>query len=308
MKIIAPSYYLDFKCKAAECRHSCCIGWEIDVDDDTLAVYQKISSSIGEKIRQSIDYSDAPHFRLTEDERCPHLARSGLCNIITECGEAALCQICRDHPRYRNYYNGVVEFGLGLSCEEAAGLATDREATLGFLVSDSENMTDAVLYREYPAELFSKEERPLAEEKKRLLSIVSDREQSIEKRFATLFQYTLKAEEIKSLYLSLESLDAGWKNKLELLSAENFGLKSDDFALYAEKILTEFIYRHTTSDGFREPRIIAAFAALSACIVIALAKTPDEVPDVLRAYSAEIEYSLENTERILDFIEEMHLH
>ena len=32
----------------------------------------------------------------------------------------ALCQICRDHPRFRNYYSSRVEMGLGLVCEEAA--------------------------------------------------------------------------------------------------------------------------------------------------------------------------------------------
>ena len=32
MKIIAPNYYPAFRCIADKCRHSCCIGWEIDID------------------------------------------------------------------------------------------------------------------------------------------------------------------------------------------------------------------------------------------------------------------------------------
>ena len=35
MKIFAPDYYRDFKCSAGNCKHSCCIGWEIDIDEDT---------------------------------------------------------------------------------------------------------------------------------------------------------------------------------------------------------------------------------------------------------------------------------
>ena len=30
MTVTVPSYYKDFKCIADKCRHSCCIGWEID--------------------------------------------------------------------------------------------------------------------------------------------------------------------------------------------------------------------------------------------------------------------------------------
>jgi lysine-N-methylase len=34
MKLIAPDTYPEFCCIADRCRHSCCIGWEIDVDPD----------------------------------------------------------------------------------------------------------------------------------------------------------------------------------------------------------------------------------------------------------------------------------
>ena len=39
MKHLYPSYYGRFACLMGECRHSCCIGWEIDVDDGALARY-----------------------------------------------------------------------------------------------------------------------------------------------------------------------------------------------------------------------------------------------------------------------------
>ena len=32
MQIIVPDYYKEFSCIADHCRHSCCIGWEIDID------------------------------------------------------------------------------------------------------------------------------------------------------------------------------------------------------------------------------------------------------------------------------------
>ena len=84
MKLLAPSYYKNFKCIADKCKHSCCIGWEIDIDDDTLDLYADIEGPYGEVIRDSVDFDDVPHFRLTDEERCPHLDSAGLCKIITE--------------------------------------------------------------------------------------------------------------------------------------------------------------------------------------------------------------------------------
>ena len=34
--------YSEFKCKADKCKHSCCNGWEIDIDASTAEKYQQI--------------------------------------------------------------------------------------------------------------------------------------------------------------------------------------------------------------------------------------------------------------------------
>ena len=39
MKEVFPNYYKKFKCIADKCKHNCCIGWEIDIDNDTLEFY-----------------------------------------------------------------------------------------------------------------------------------------------------------------------------------------------------------------------------------------------------------------------------
>ena len=36
MKTYAPKYYQQFHCIADKCKHSCCIGWEIDIDKDVF--------------------------------------------------------------------------------------------------------------------------------------------------------------------------------------------------------------------------------------------------------------------------------
>ena len=304
MKYITPAYYRDFKCIASACRHSCCIGWEVDIDADTLAAYGSMTNPYGEAIRESIDYDGEPHFRLSAGDRCPHLSECGLCNIITECGESALSQICSDHPRYRSFYDGVTEIGLGLSCEEAARLVLESENPIGFLISDSEDFTAAEYRAEYPIELFSDDDRFVTEEKTGLLSIACNNSLSINERLAKLLPNMPPIEDIKTLLLSLEILDENWKECVKSLSAKDFDLDFAKYSRYIERAISAFIFRHINCESFYSPATVATFAALSAVIVTALSNDSDDFADTLRAYSAEVEYSTDNTEKILDFIEE----
>ena len=118
-----PDYYPLFRCIADRCRHNCCIGWEIDVDGDSLAAYDQIGGEMGERLHKCIDRSgEMPHFILDEHERCPFLNGKNLCDLILYGGEGMLCQICTDHPRYRSFFSERTEIGVGLCCEEAARL------------------------------------------------------------------------------------------------------------------------------------------------------------------------------------------
>lgn len=301
MKVIAPAYYRNFACIASACRHSCCIGWEVDIDDDSARKYAEMQHPYADKIRGSIE-GETPHFRLSGGERCPHLDGSGLCRIITECGEEALCQICTDHPRYRNFYDGVLEIGLGLSCEEAARLVLESEG--GFLVSDSEDMSGAEYCEVYPTDLFAEEDLGIAEQKAKLLSLVCDRSKTIDERIELLLPNRLDPEEIRSLYLSLDILDPEWEKCIKTLSAEDFDRDLTKLSVLIERAISALIYRHASCESFYEPRTAGAFAALSAILAAALSKSPDDFSDTLRAYSAEVEYSTENTERIMNFLEE----
>ena len=54
MKIYVPDYYKDFRCLAGDCKHSCCIGWEIDIDEDTLDYYKSVEGEFGERLKNNI--------------------------------------------------------------------------------------------------------------------------------------------------------------------------------------------------------------------------------------------------------------
>ena len=84
MRLYAPEYYKDFQCIKDKCTHSCCIGWEIDVDDAAKGKYETLDGEIGAEIREKISHGCFP---LTENGRCAFLDDTGLCRIISAVGD-----------------------------------------------------------------------------------------------------------------------------------------------------------------------------------------------------------------------------
>lgn len=115
------------------CTDSCCIGWEIDIDDKTMRRYDAMQGEIGEQIRDSIRREPQPHFALGKDGRCQNLRADGLCRIICDVGDEMLCDICREHPRYYNTVGSDTECGIGLGCEEAARLILSVHLPLSYI-------------------------------------------------------------------------------------------------------------------------------------------------------------------------------
>ena len=43
-----PTYFNEFACIGGACEDNCCIGWEVDIDDESLEVYNSaVSLAIG---------------------------------------------------------------------------------------------------------------------------------------------------------------------------------------------------------------------------------------------------------------------
>ena len=125
-----PDFAEDFACKADRCQHSCCRGWEIDIDEATAAYYASLDGPLGEALRANIDVqADGTHaFHLTADEHCPFLRADGLCRLIREIGEEALCEVCTMHPRFFIMSGGVELAGFGLACEKAVELLLSADS------------------------------------------------------------------------------------------------------------------------------------------------------------------------------------
>lgn len=136
MKIQTPEYYRQFHCIAADCPDSCCKEWEVDVDPDTARFYRSLSGDLGDRLRQVLKDTGDGTVMTIQDGRCPMWRRDGLCRIQAELGHEALCQTCRDFPRLRHDYGDFVEFGLELSCPEAARLILTQPETIRVSTAD----------------------------------------------------------------------------------------------------------------------------------------------------------------------------
>lgn len=137
---------MEFVCIADRCKHSCCIGWEIDIDDDTFRMYQEIPGTFGEYVRSRIatEEDGTHHFILGEDERCPFLNEQNLCELILNLGEDALCDICSEHPRFYVESEDGFHMGYGLCCEEAGRIllfGQDGDAAAGDVLGNGMRRT-----------------------------------------------------------------------------------------------------------------------------------------------------------------------
>jgi len=297
MRLLAPGYYRDFVCIADRCRHSCCIGWEIDIDPVTADRYAGFSLGYGKKVAESVEFPSSPeelaHFRLGEGDRCPHLDERGLCRIITELGEGALCRICREHPRFYNVTSRGVEVGVGMACEEACRLilSSDGYGTL-FEVGSAEG------------EDLGGEFDPLPH-REAVWKILSDRAVPYEERLSRIqaefgvTPHILPDEEWREVLATLEYLDEGHRQLFSVYSSHAETPKGREDAL--ERALAYFVYRHCTSaedaDGFTAS---LGFCLFCERLLASMAVSCDmDLAELARILSEELEYSTDNTDAIL---------
>ncbi len=297
MKLYAPNYYKAFSCIADKCRHSCCIGWEIDIDADTYAYYKTVPGAIGVRLRENISTDgDAPHFVLGQNERCPFLNQNGLCDMITELGEEALCQICADHPRYRNFYDDRTEIGLGLCCEAAAELILSRK----------EKMQLVLLEEDGAIEESNETEKAFFAFRAQLLNCLQDRKSSVQARVCAvqsrlgIVVSDMGMMQWAQFYLGLEILDVRWATRLSEYKENTYTAP----ACMQEQLMCYFLYRHLPDgiyDGSLSARVSFALHAMQ--FICALAENEKDLFEVARMYSAEIEYAEENLDKVLEMLQ-----
>lgn len=304
MKKVVPGYYHRFHCIADQCRHSCCIGWEIDIDTDTMAYYRSVPGDMGKHLQMHIaEEEGVHHFVLDHREHCPFLNRDGLCDLILTLGENSLCQICRDHPRFRNVFSDRVETGLGLCCEEACRL----------ILTDSEPM----ILSEWGTEKPTEDEAYFFDWRRQIFALVQDRNQTVDERADALLSFCKirlpekdRAEWV-NVYRELTALEEKWQVCLDAWEKETLSPAwyTREWDVVWEQLLMYFLYRHLPdglADGSLPERV--AFAVLSfrcireVCCAVSAEADWDTVLEIARLYSSEVEYDEDNVTALLDLL------
>ncbi len=305
MKTYAPNYYKDFHCIADKCTHSCCIGWEICIDSETLKKYENTDGELGKRLKSSINNSE---FVLRKDESCPFLNKNGLCDIISEKGEDYLCEICKEHPRFYNFFSDRTEAGLGLSCEEAARIIlSQREFTEVMPICDDGTEEYELCW----------EELYILQKRDSIFKVLQNRNKPLQERVDEMLDIC-KAKTppsvtaLSHILSKMEMLDSSWGEMLSQITEPCTDAALDEFDTAFEKLLLYFVYRHTPmSVNEKDFASRVAFAYISYEVIRTMCAVQksnmgecafEYLCNTARMYSAEIEYSEENTQKLIEML------
>ncbi len=270
-----------FRCKASACEDTCCAGWEIDVDGDTADYYDSLDGDDGAFVRAKLYRGDDGYQLCHEGARCRFLREDNLCELILRLGEDALCDICREHPRFYSGVGDLTEAGLGLCCEEAARLWL--EMPIAFDRIDDGRSCDDLAEAELDAQM-------------RAIEHLTHGDGTLGERFSELLGdgggdcYP----ELRRLYASLEMMDADFGERYSQDTPIAADVRFANLAAY-------FVYRYWFELG---ATTALKFAAVSLIMIAALG---GELQRAAKAYSGEVEYDPDNMERICEFLDTIEL-
>lgn len=283
MLSIFPNFYKNFLCKADKCKHSCCKGWEIDIDEETAGKYLAMTGELGAEIRQNIGKNeDSYFFKLTEDERCPFLQKNGLCKIILNIGEENICEICTMHPRFFTMLDDVELCGVGLSCEKTCELLLGDEKDLVFYIEDTE---EEVSFSEVLSVIG--------------LNLPNEMQE---------FSLAVNAENINKvleIMAKTEPIDENWSKELSIMQdMDNVELKAKEYLENSDKNILNKIYQYILYRQLErlvdiDIEALINYAQYSILFIILHTMISKELGESVRRWSEQIEYDTDNVDLIL---------
>ena len=176
-----PDYYQEFHCLAGACPHSCCEAWEVVLDADTAAHYQKVTGRLGDKLRAAMTEEEGEVCFALRGGRCPFLNEENLCEIHCELGEAATSVTCQSHPRFIEEYGDLQEITLSASCPAANALLMASQEPLAFPVTEDGGIIDA-------------DAQPFFALREAVLGLLCDRSRTLKSRLAWLLLLANEAQ------------------------------------------------------------------------------------------------------------------
>jgi len=189
MILKVPYYYKDFKCIAGDCPDSCCQGWEVDADEDSLAYYRTLTGDIKNKIDSVLDKDEFGNtiFKLAERKRCPFLNDDNLCDMHIAIGGEHTPYTCRMFPRFINDFGGTREMGISFSCPVASDMMFELTQPFSFV---SEMNDEPPQLNEIDAQTYFY----LFKAREKAFSIVEDKNIPVSQRLVNLLDYGVELQ------------------------------------------------------------------------------------------------------------------
>lgn len=248
MKIVKPTFYKNFKCIAGDCPDSCCQGWEVDADSDSLEYYKTLDNSLEIKKRidsvLSKDEFDNTIFTLAPKKRCPFLNDENLCDMHIAIGGEHTPYTCRTFPRFIYDFGATREIGISFSCPVASDMMYNAES----FDFETEVNTDLPTLNDIDAEKYFL----LLKGRTEAYKIAKDKSKNIRERLndlldlgvllqEKLFPYIDGGDDIAffDVFKNPELINPEWKDKVE-----NYSLKQVSDSQANENILMYFLYKY----------------------------------------------------------------
>ncbi len=330
MKNTFPNYYKDFRCIADKCPDTCCAGWEVVVDGDSLEKYSSLTGGYADILRSRITVdSDGDSIFAPVKGKCPFLLDNGLCEMYIEIGKESLCRTCRLFPRHITYFGARIETGISLSCPEAARLIL-QDKKIEFETEESDGFPE-------PTSIDPNLYFTLLEARKISIDILQNKKFSIEKRISAFLEicneispfirrnncsevreiirkdfllqkdYPFNQSRAKRLnakllkdFSELEMLDTQWKSALEdAFSVTEIKGCENEF----ENLMVYLVFRYFMLAVFdRNLLVKVKFAVVSFLVIrklVSCTENKSERIDAIQKFSKEVEHSSLN----MDFLE-----
>ncbi len=226
-----PDYYDKFKCIAGNCPDTCCAGWQIVIDEESMKKYQNFKGDYVWKLMGCVDW-ETDTFRQDETKRCAFLNNENLCDLYTNAGEDHLCKTCREYPRHTEEFEGVREITLSISCPEVARILMEQMEPVKFITDEKKEVEETEDFTDFDPFLFS----ILEDARKEMIDILQDR--------------TLALKERGMLVLGMAHDMQGRINRSDMFAC------SDVITKYSTEKARTFIKRHLAQKSREEEEIL----------------------------------------------------
>lgn len=247
MILKTPSFYKDFKCIAGACPDSCCQGWEVDADSQSLEYYKTLSGEIRKRIDSVLDKDEFGNtiFRLADKKRCPFLNDENLCDMHIAIGGEHTPYTCRMFPRFINDFGGTREMGVSFSCPVASDMMWNLKEPMSF-VSELNDLPPQLNEIDAQTYFF------LTKAREKAFKIVQNRSVSVSERLVNLLDYGVEIQkelddyplphddiDFFEVFNNPELINPQWTEKVK-----NRKIKPVSNEVYNENIASYFIFRY----------------------------------------------------------------